>query len=636
MAPYISPRYLTKSRFKLGRECPVKLFYYGKDEYPSLNDNNDFLESLANGGFQVGELAKCYFPEGHDIAELDYKTSLHKTNHLLKNDNVTIFEAALKYDNFFLRADILHKDGKVIDLIEVKAKSFNPEKDIFVKNGKIVKKLSPYLEDIAFQMYVAQKVFPEYIINPYLMLADKSKTATVNGLNQIFRIKKDNKDRKSVVIKGDVSQSGLGSPILTLFDVSEACQILLNDGDFVNAIHEFSKYYKNDMLYPSSIKYECKNCEYKVPSSLLKKNQKNGFQECWKRELGWDDSDFYEPSIFEIWNFRKGKEFFEQNKFKMKDIDPKSTFGEIPSNNIALSNSHRQHIQIIKTCYETDGKEVIQQGLFKEMDSWKFPLHFIDFETTAVAIPFYKGQRPYEQVAFQFSCHTLYKNGRCEHSEWLNKVPGKFPNFEFVRALKNVLEKDDGTIFRYSNHENFIMNTIDEQLKNDIITKLNPDIDNHAELREWIKTITKSGNREMVDLLDILKKYYYHPATNGSNSIKNVLPAILSTSKFVKNKYSKPYNSNNFKDMIWWVFDKQNNCPYDPYKLLPSLEGEVELFNGSKISAGGLAMEAYNALQFVEMSEKERNTIIQALLQYCELDTLAILMIYEHWDSLRK
>ena len=25
------PRYLTKSRFKLGMECPAKLFYTGKD-----------------------------------------------------------------------------------------------------------------------------------------------------------------------------------------------------------------------------------------------------------------------------------------------------------------------------------------------------------------------------------------------------------------------------------------------------------------------------------------------------------------------------------------------------------------------------------------------------------------------------
>ena len=42
------------------------------------------------------------------------------------------------------------------------------------------------------------------------------------------------------------------------------------------------------------------------------------------------------------------------------------------------------------------------EGIKNEMDTWKFPLHFIDFETSAVALPFYEGMRPYEQIAFQF------------------------------------------------------------------------------------------------------------------------------------------------------------------------------------------------------------------------------------------
>ena len=42
-------------------------------------------------------------------------------------------------------------------------------------------------------------------------------------------------------------------------------------------------------------------------------------------------------------------------------------------------------------------------GLKKELDSYTYPLHFIDFETSMVAIPFYKGRKPYEQTAFQFS-----------------------------------------------------------------------------------------------------------------------------------------------------------------------------------------------------------------------------------------
>lgn len=73
------------------------------------------------------------------------------------------------------------------------------------------------------------------------------------------------------------------------------------------------------------------------------------------------------------------------------------------------------------------------------MDKWKFPLHFIDFETSTVALPFSKGRKPYEQVAFQFSHHIYYENGKIEHKDqFINGTPGEFPNFKFIRALKQV------------------------------------------------------------------------------------------------------------------------------------------------------------------------------------------------------
>jgi len=56
------PRYLTKSRFKLALECPVKLFYTGKEDYANSKLEDSFLMALAEGGIQVGELAKQYYP----------------------------------------------------------------------------------------------------------------------------------------------------------------------------------------------------------------------------------------------------------------------------------------------------------------------------------------------------------------------------------------------------------------------------------------------------------------------------------------------------------------------------------------------------------------------------------------------
>ena len=55
-----NPRYLTKSRFVLAVECETKLFYTGKTEYADRKKEDPFLAALAEGGFQVGEMAKLY------------------------------------------------------------------------------------------------------------------------------------------------------------------------------------------------------------------------------------------------------------------------------------------------------------------------------------------------------------------------------------------------------------------------------------------------------------------------------------------------------------------------------------------------------------------------------------------------
>ncbi len=65
----------------------------------------------------MGALAKCYYPGGIDITTLDHQQSLQETSELLKQDNVTIFEAAIKFENLFIRVDILEKKGKEINLI---------------------------------------------------------------------------------------------------------------------------------------------------------------------------------------------------------------------------------------------------------------------------------------------------------------------------------------------------------------------------------------------------------------------------------------------------------------------------------------------------------------------------------------
>ena len=84
----MSARFLTKSRFQLGMGCPSKLFYTRKPEYANQKLDDPFLLALAEGGFQVGELAKRYHPGGHDITSLDYEDAELETNRFLTQNDV--------------------------------------------------------------------------------------------------------------------------------------------------------------------------------------------------------------------------------------------------------------------------------------------------------------------------------------------------------------------------------------------------------------------------------------------------------------------------------------------------------------------------------------------------------------------
>ncbi len=642
-----SPYYLTKSRFKLALECPTKLFYADKDEYANNKNDDEFLESLAEGGFQVGELAKYYYDNGmgHDVKSLDYEKSISETKYLLNNKNVIIYEPAIQYANFFIRVDVLVKNGNKVDLIEVKAKSYKSIENFYDSQGFISQNWRPYLFDIAFQNWVAQQAYPEWEISPYLMLVDKNKKTSVDNLNQNFKVIKNASGRKEVKIVNKISSDTLGEEILSKIDVSKMVNQIWNGKDiapskkkkedmmdFSERAKIYSTIYRNDERYPIELGLKCKHCEFKTNGENSDKNLKSGFDECWRSI--YPDFSNEEPHIFDIWNFRGSEDLIKKGVIYQKDI--------YESKLVNLLNS-RQLLQVEKTVKQSQ-TEQINPELFSKMNDWNFPLHFIDFETSMVAVPFNKNRHPYEQIAFQFSCHTLHKDNTIEHDEWISTEQGEFPNYNFIKALKRVLDKDKGDIFCYAPHENTVLRKIHDQM-------VEENEEQYSEWIEWIDTITHwkdkhtkidfVGERNMIDILVLIKKYYYHPKMKGSNSIKAVLPAIFHSSKYIKKKYSSKVGiGQNLSPLVLYKVDS-NGDPLDPYKILPNKYTELGLeldglsFERGDIQEGGSAMTAYAKMQFSDMDFRERKALKSALLQYCEMDTLAMLMIYEHWNSLK-
>jgi len=649
----MKPRYLTKSRYKLAKECAHKLFYTSKKDYYNSKLNDEFLLALAEGGYQVGELAKHYYSGGINVETLDFEEALNQTTQLLEKDNVVIYEAAFLSDNLFIRADIIIKSGNNLHLIEVKAKSFDTTSDSFfsTKDGSIKSDWSPYLHDVAFQKHVISQSYPQFNILSYLLLADKSSLTSVDGLNQLFLITKVN-DRIQVQVTKNITHEILGDRILCKINVDEAVEQIWNsptpNGTFQEEIKLFAtKYYRDERIGPFIDAY-CGKCEFKGLENIPE-GMKSGFHECWN-SAGFTNEQLAFPLIFELWNSRKKAEFIATRKFYLKDLvradlEPKKPKKEtLPY----LSIIDRQILQIQKVRDNDTTHFIDIEGLLNEMKSWEYPLHFIDFETTAVAIPFNKGRRPYEQIAFQYSHHVMLDNGDVDHvGEWINIERGIFPNFDFIRALKKELENDHGSIFRYAAHENTILNVIHKQLKDS--NESDKDL-----LCDFIESITHSsftnankwkGGRDMIDLRELVLRYYYNPLTKGSNSIKYVLPAIISSSDFIKNKYSEPIygrdiKSKNFNEHIWITYTKQGSV-INPYKTLPLIHEGIDnelldefiIDDATGIADGGAAMIAYAKMQFSQMTNQERENIVNALKRYCELDTMAMVMIVEAWQN---
>lgn len=253
---------------------------------------------------------------------------------------------------------------------------------------------------------------------------------------------------------------------------------------------------------------------------------------------------------------------------------------------------------------------------------------------------------PYEPVAFQFSHHVMEADGSVRHAgQFLCVEPGEFPNYRFARALKKELEGDDGSVFMWSHLENTILSRIVEQLAED------PSRPEDAEaLTAFFKRLIKGGDRAMVDLRVLAEKAFFHPDTKGGNSIKAVLPAILKVSDALRETYSRPVYgapggipSLNFSSPggIAWIETAAGGAASDPYSKLKQIArdliseevGDAE-GNASVIADGGAAATTYARLQFEDLDMQARQRICSALLRYCELDTLAMVMIVQAWRGM--
>lgn len=147
-----------------------------------------------------------------------------------------------------------------------------------------------------------------------------------------------------------------------------------------------------------------------------------------------------------------------------------------------------------------------KKGARQDLSTHKLPVYFLDFETINLAVPIWKGKRPYQQVPFQYSLHKIDRNGALSHRSFLD-LSGKDPAKPFAESLIDDCGKL-GTIYVYN--IGFESGRVREL----------------AESYPRLKKSLLAINERMFDLFVIAKNRYYHPSQEGSWSIKKVLPTI--------------------------------------------------------------------------------------------------------------
>ena len=216
--------------------------------------------------------------------------------------------------------------------------------------------------------------------------------------------------------------------------------------------------------------------------------------------------------------------------------------------------------------YELENKEYIDIDKIKTfLKTLSTPLYFLDFETFQMPIPLYDGLSPYEQVPCQYSLHIL-ENGKLSHKEFLAEV-GRDPRRSLAEALIKDIPKDVCVLVYNMGFEKTAIKKLAMSF---------PDLSKQLiSIHDNIKDL----------MIPFKNKDYYTKDMQGSYSIKYVLPAL---------------------------FPNDESLNYHNLDLIHN---------------GGEAMDSY--ANMLNMNEEERAYVKERLLRYCELDTYAMVKIYE-------
>lgn len=322
----------------------------------------------------------------------------------------------------------------------------------------------------------------------------------------------------------------IANELLEVVDITDKLEVLYSN--VVNQINAASNFINKETINET----EC-SCKYNTRS-----NHCDSFN--------YFNTTIPKYSIYEIGNIRAKKIGQLLDNEQLAIIDIPLDF-ELNINQQTQVQSVKQEQPIINI-----------PNIRTELNKLKFPLHFIDYETYASAIPKLDGLSPHKHLTFQVSIHTLTEDGTLTHFEYLlddMKMP-----IDMLQAMQD-FTGSNGTFISW--HASF-------------------EIGRNKDLIEWLPQFADYLtyiNEHTFDLETIFKKDYIDYRFHGSSSIKKVLPVLV---------------------------------PEVTYSDLD-------------VSNGTMALDTWGTMVLDKDFKEDKETTRKNLLEYCKLDTLAMVKLYD-------
>lgn len=245
--------------------------------------------------------------------------------------------------------------------------------------------------------------------------------------------------------------------------------------------------------------------------------------------------------------------------------------GKVSFNDLIKEDLNEKYLEQIDFEINNRDPKINIDKIKEFLNTLKKPIYFLDFETFQDAVPRYQKQRVYSQVPFQYSLHYYDENNNLKHKEFLSEDNVDPRKEVAINLVKDIPTNVDVLAYNMSFEKSVIKN----------LARIYPELsDKLMKIHDNIKDL----------MIPFYNRDYYVKEMDGSYSIKYVLPAL---------------------------FKGDESLDYHNLELV---------HNGSE------AMETFKKLSDMDTIAKEK--VRKALLKYCELDTYAMVKIYEKLISL--